>query len=214
MGPAVKRVEGTLTAWNDERGFGFISATHGGERTFVHIKAFAPSSARPAVGDVLSFEVELSREGKRRARRVLARGRSRGESPARPGTRRSSGPGTYLAILAFAIGYLLISLVWPLPYWVAGIYLGVSILSFIVYAADKSAARGGRRRVPESTLFFLGFAGGWPGAVVAQQVLRHKTQKASFRSVFWATVVANVAVFVVFATPLFAEFAAWTTRPL
>jgi uncharacterized membrane protein YsdA (DUF1294 family) len=109
---------------------------------------------------------------------------------------------------------VLISLAWPLPYWVAGIYLGVSILCFIVYAADKSAARGGRRRVPESTLLFLGFAGGWPGAIVAQQVLRHKTQKASFRSAFWVTVVANVAVFVVFATPLFAEFAAWTTRPL
>ena len=111
----------------------------------------------------------------------------------------------------------------PLPYWVAALYLGVSILCFIVYAVDKSAARAGRRRVPESTLLLLGFAGGWPGAIVAQRMLRHKTRKASFRRAFWLSVLANVAVFAVlavlavFATPLVAAlpvFAGWTTRAL
>lgn len=100
-----------------------------------------------------------------------------------------------------------------------------------MYAVDKSAARAGRRRVPESTLLLLGFAGGWPGAIVAQRMLRHKTRKASFRRAFWLSVAANVVVFAVLAVfavfavfptplgaaPLFADpaaFAGWTTRAL
>jgi uncharacterized membrane protein YsdA (DUF1294 family) len=57
--------------------------------------------------------------------------------------------------------------------------------------------------VPERTLLLLGIIGGWPGAVLAQQTLRHKTQKVSFRRAFWATVLVNLVVFAVFATPVF-----------
>ena len=142
-------------------------------------------------------------------RTPAAAGRQSRTASGRGVAARSSGPGTYLAILAFLIGFIAISLTWPLPYWVAGLYLAVSILCFIVYAVDKSAAGAGRRRVPERTLLLLGFAGGWPGAVVAQQVLRHKTQKASFRRAFWVSVLANVAVFVALATPLVAELASF-----
>ena len=146
----------------------------------------------------------------RQSRTAAGRGSgARSGSGARGSGARRSGPGTYLAILAFLIGFIAISLTWPLPYWVAGLYLAVSILSFVVYAVDKSAAGTGRRRVPERTLLLLGFAGGWPGAIVAQQMLRHKTQKASFRRAFWVSVLANVAVFVALATPLVAELASF-----
>ena len=128
--------------------------------------------------------------------------------------RRRPGAASYLAVLAFLIGGVVINAYWPLPYWVTGLYLVASVVCFVVYAADKSAAVSGRWRVSEGTLLLLGFAGGWPGAIVAQQVLRHKTKKASFRSVFWGSVVANVIVFVLFATPAFALFAERTTRPL
>ncbi|WP_229499499.1 DUF1294 domain-containing protein [Pseudoduganella ginsengisoli] len=64
------------------------------------------------------------------------------------------------------------------------------------YAADKSAARAGRWRIPESTLLMLGLCCGWPGGVVAQQWLRHKSVKASFRLKFWGTVLVNVAAFI------------------
>jgi uncharacterized membrane protein YsdA (DUF1294 family) len=78
-----------------------------------------------------------------------------------------------------------------------------SVVCFLAYAADKSAAVAGRWRVAESTLIFLGLAGGWPGAIVAQQVLRHKSTKVAFRSVFWGSVMLNVCVFVGVNTPLF-----------
>ena len=77
------------------------------------------------------------------------------------------------------------------------VYIGLSIVaSFLAYALDKSAAINGRRRTPEKTLHLLGLAGGWPGALLAQQLLRHKCSKGSFVAVFWITVAANVTVFI------------------
>lgn len=70
----------------------------------------------------------------------------------------------------------------------------MSLLSYAVYAADKQAARQGRRRVPERTLHLLALLGGWPGALLAQQRLRHKSRKAAFRAVFWLTVLLNGAL--------------------
>jgi uncharacterized membrane protein YsdA (DUF1294 family) len=88
-----------------------------------------------------------------------------------------------------------------MPVQVLYVYLAVSIITFIVYAIDKSAARKGAWRKQESTLHMLALLGGWPGALVAQQTLRHKSSKRSFRAVFWATVVLNCGVYVWLFTP-------------
>jgi len=110
-------------------------------------------------------------------------------------------PG-YLAVAAFGVLSATAVLLWELPLWVPAVYLVVSAVTAVVYAVDKRAARAGRHRVSENALHLLALAGGWPGAVLAQQGLRHKTAKRSFRRVFWATVVANVIVFVAVATPV------------
>lgn len=78
-----------------------------------------------------------------------------------------------------------------LPSLLFGSYICLSVVSFIAYAADKSAARNGRWRTKENTLHLLSLLGGWPGALAAQQILRHKSKKASFRTAFWLTVVVN-----------------------
>ena len=78
----------------------------------------------------------------------------------------------------------------------------LGIATFIAYAADKSAAASGSWRTPESTLHALALAGGWLGALLAQQFLRHKSTKAQFRQVFWATVLLNVVGLVVLASPI------------
>ncbi len=83
-----------------------------------------------------------------------------------------------------------------LPPIIFAIYAGLSILTYLVYAADKSAAKKGTWRTQESTLHLFALAGGWPGALIAQQILRHKSKKESFRFVFWITVVVNCGVFV------------------
>jgi uncharacterized membrane protein YsdA (DUF1294 family) len=100
------------------------------------------------------------------------------------------------AILAFAAIYAWATFAWGIPHVVAAVYLLASLACFIVYALDKSAARAGRRRTPERTLLLMGLACGWPGAALAQQWLRHKSSKASFRIQFWVTVVVNVGAFV------------------
>jgi uncharacterized membrane protein YsdA (DUF1294 family) len=81
----------------------------------------------------------------------------------------------------------------------AAIYLtAVAVMSFatfLAYGQDKGqAATGGGRRIPERTLHLMAFFGGWPGAIFGQRQFRHKTQKVSFRIVFWMVVVAHIAI--------------------
>ena len=79
------------------------------------------------------------------------------------------------------------------PLLVVAYYAVLSLVLFAVYGADKAAARQGTRRTPESRLHLLALAGGWPGALVARRVFRHKTRKQPFTAIFWCTVVANCA---------------------
>lgn len=77
-------------------------------------------------------------------------------------------------------------------YWIA------SVVTFFAYVLDKSAARGGRWRTPESTLQALALIGGWPGALLAQQWLRHKSSKRRFLTLFWLLAMVNVGLLLVF----------------
>lgn len=76
--------------------------------------------------------------------------------------------------------------------------LWICLLTFVtyaVYATDKRAAQLGAWRVPESTLIFLGFAGGTIGALIAMRRLRHKTSKTSFQAKFvFATILQLIIV--------------------
>jgi len=78
-----------------------------------------------------------------------------------------------------------------LPLGVPVVYLAASVAAAIAYGTDKSAARSGAWRTPERTLHVLALMGGWPGALVAQRVFRHKSRKPSFLFAFWATVTLN-----------------------
>jgi len=71
------------------------------------------------------------------------------------------------------------------------IYAGMSLLALIADAFHKSAAVIGRSTISERTLHLLSLIGGWPGALVAQRLIKHKTQKQPFRRVFWLTIIPN-----------------------
>ncbi|CDT11574.1 Hypothetical protein VCR6J2_230553 [Vibrio coralliirubri] len=77
----------------------------------------------------------------------------------------------------------------------------MSMLTYLMYAKDKRAAINGNWRVPEKTLHIFSVVGGWLGALIAQDKLRHKTQKQPFRAIYWVTVAVNVAAFVWTLTP-------------
>ena len=196
------RFNGTVTTWNDARGFGFIAPTQGDQEVFFHVTACNGREARPEVGQAVSFEVELNSDGKKRARLVEPWRGPRPAAARRRGGAAQWGTATDFAILAFLVLYLVASFLWHVPGWVPGVYVGASVLTFVIYAADKSAAVADSWRVSESALLTLGFVGGWPGAIVAQQVLGHKSSKASFRSAFWGAIVTNVAAFLLVFSPL------------
>ncbi len=77
------------------------------------------------------------------------------------------------------------------------VYLLMSVVTFCVYALDKYKAKKGTWRTPERTLHVLELLCGWPGALAAQQILRHKSYKKSFRFVFWLMVLLNLAALTV-----------------
>ena len=104
----------------------------------------------------------------------------------------------YLSILFFVLLYLAATFFFHIPPFVALIYGALSLGCFVAYALDKRAAKAGNWRTSERTLLLLGLLCGWPGAVLAQQWLRHKSSKRSFRILFWITVAINIAAFIYF----------------
>jgi uncharacterized membrane protein YsdA (DUF1294 family)/cold shock CspA family protein len=189
------RYQGKVTSWKDDQGFGFISPNGGGPAVFMHISAFADQRIRPAVDDIVTYELGANEKGQPRANK-LAFARDR----AMP---RSSPPTAVPSMIA-AIGFFSFIgasvFVGKLPLLVLAIYLVSSLLAYAAYARDKSAAREGRRRTRESDLHLLALIGGWPGALLAQQTMRHKSKKEAFRNVFWLTVAANCAALVLILT--------------
>jgi len=88
-----------------------------------------------------------------------------------------------------------------IPLLVPGLYVTLSLITMAVYAKDKMAAKKGAWRTKESTLHLLSLAGGWPGALIAQHKLRHKSSKQRFRVIFWITVGLNCGAFFWLLTP-------------
>lgn len=183
----VRRQQGSLTDWNDDRGFGFITPAAGGPRVFAHVSAF-PRGRRPVAGSEVTYAEVRDERNRPQASEV----RFLDAGPT--GRSGATGVGSALAVAAVFLAFLAGLLVADeLPVVVLGAYGLFSAVAFMAYGADKSAARQRRWRTPESTLHTLALVGGWPGALVAQRVFRHKTTKQPFRTIFWFTVVANCA---------------------
>lgn len=180
------RQQGRVTTWKDDRGFGFITPDSGGEQIFFHISSFSGRRRRPDVSDLVSYEISVEGQGRPQAKAVAFVD----EKSARFVVQRRSVLPVLLAVffLVFVVGA---NAVGRIPSAVPAIYIVASIVAFSAYVFDKSAARRNQWRVQESTLHLFAFLGGWPGALVAQRLLRHKTSKASFQIIFWSTVVLN-----------------------
>jgi len=183
------RSKGKVISWDDDRGFGFIEPCLGGDKLFLHIKAFHNGGKRPEVGSLVVYTAAKDSQGRLQATKACFDG----ERLKKPKADHSSS----LILLAMIFMGIVAVTTWlqKIPLIVLALYAIASLITFLIYACDKSAAKKERWRTRESTLHLLALIGGWPGAIVAQQLLNHKTCKRSFRTVFWLTVLLNCAAF-------------------
>lgn len=107
------RIDGTLAKWNDDRGFGFIAPTLGGQEIFVHISAFPRDGQRPRVGEPLSFEIETDKDDKKRARAVA---RPMRKSAVQPPRREPPPPRHGRSVLGRAIPLVVLVALGTLAY--------------------------------------------------------------------------------------------------
>jgi uncharacterized membrane protein YsdA (DUF1294 family)/cold shock CspA family protein len=180
------RYQGRISAWKDDQGFGFITPNGGGPTVFVHIKSFVRQGIRPSGNEIVTYDLTVNEKGQPRAENVAYFHNRYAKQPS-----SSTGMGSLIAAIAFLGFIATCSFTGKLPALVFGLYLGISMVAFIAYALDKSAAQNKRWRTRESTLHALDLAGGWPGALFAQKIFRHKYKKQAFQQVFWFTVIAN-----------------------
>lgn len=68
----------------------------------------------------------------------------------------------------------------------------MNLISFILMAKDKNAARKGAWRVPEKALFLVTACFGGLGGVLGMQLLRHKTKHWYFQLFFPLMLIAQV----------------------
>ncbi len=65
----------------------------------------------------------------------------------------------------------------PVILWYIG---SINVFTFLLFSIDKLQAIKTRKRVPENSLHFFSFAGGFLGAILAMILTRHKINKKNF----------------------------------
>lgn len=212
-------LRGQLRSWNDQKGFGFIRPEHGGDEVFAHISAMR-GVRRPVQGDRVLYLSAPDKGGRLRATHIrldapmsldepaIRRKPKAAPSGARPAksAKPSSRPRRNGAIQRpslKSLGFVLLCLLPALGlfrlagqgiHWPLFSYAGASLLALGLYLHDKRSAMRSNWRTPEARLHVVELIGGWPGALIAQQLLRHKTRKLSFQLVFWLIVLLHQVV--------------------
>lgn len=184
------RYQGRIESWDDGKGFGFVTPNGGGDKAFVHIKAFLGGQRRPVDGDLITYKVKLDQQRRLQATEIRFPAIRKKQPP--PSRKH---PPAVLFCVAFCIVVALATSTGKIPLLIPSIYAAMSIVTFIAYAIDKHAAQRNRWRTPEKTLHLLGLVGGWPGALVAQRMLHHKSSKEAFQTVYRVTVLVNCSAF-------------------
>lgn len=210
--------QGILRNWNNEKGFGFIKGAQGD--VFVHISAVR-GDTRPEVNAEVFYIAKQDQQGRWRATHMrgtelaIDKPKIRRKPHSQPvpqkhqpqtkfSPRAHAGTGkdaawkallffVSIVITAWGLVVLLLhnALLWPM-----GVYMGASLISFIQYWTDKNKAQTDEWRTPESSLHLIELLGGWPGAFIAQKLLRHKTRKGSYQATYWLIVLIHLAFWI------------------
>lgn len=202
------RDQGRLVEWFDDKGYGFVQPNDASkDRVFLHIKDFARQGPRPILGCALEYVVQLDGNGRYRAKQVSYLKASQSKKPTHPARTASTGSVQKMQPMQMLCVVYIIALAILV---VAGVLNGlimllisvINLITYWMYSQDKEAAQQNNRRVPENTLHILSVLGGWPAAHLAQQRLRHKTQKQPFRKIYFCTIAFNILLILWLISPL------------
>jgi uncharacterized membrane protein YsdA (DUF1294 family)/cold shock CspA family protein len=192
----VAREKGILEDWHDQRGFGFIRRP-GGDKIYVHMKSIGKSTERPKAGDILSYQVGTSANGRTAAVDVtiirplqsttagIAPGKGSKRIAAQSVGREPTAGMRHISMRTAAAATIIVLLgnnivLGRFPVWVGLLYLIGTVAAFMFYQADKRAAERRAWRAPERRLHLADLTFGIVGGLLAQHVLRHKTHKPGF----------------------------------
>jgi uncharacterized membrane protein YsdA (DUF1294 family)/cold shock CspA family protein len=188
---------GKLTKWKDDRGFGFIQPIDGSQEVFLHISEVKDATRRPQKNDTIYYHCVGDSDGKVCACNAFILGaRNKAASlsnhPNLSHRIVSSFPIAEVVVLSLLPLVGTIHFTWttrnPLPMI---LYPVMSLLTYALYADDKSRAKQQDWRTSEQTLHLCELAGGWLGGFIAQRILRHKSRKKSYQAAFWVIVVIH-----------------------
>jgi len=188
---------GKLTKWKDERGFGFIQPVDGSQEVFLHISEVKDATRRPRENDTIYYHCVVDSNGKVRACNAFILG-ARNKSASLLNSNKPSGvitsgfPIIEVVLLSLLPLFGAVHFTWttrnPLP---LVLYPVMSLVTYFLYADDKSRAQRNDWRTSEQTLHLCEIAGGWVGGFIAQRTLRHKNQKKSYQASFWVIVITH-----------------------
>jgi len=193
------RYQGKLVKWYDDKGFGFIRATIDSKDVFLHISEFQKLKKRPAIGELLTYEIVQDNKGRFRAVNVSYLSTELLIKKSNEETKFSISFLIFFLIFTCFIversfnGFL--SIFFPL------IFIGSNLVTFLFYYQDKTSAIRNDWRTPESTLHMLSLLGGWGAAYLAQKLFRHKHKKMSFMLVYKITIILNCLGIIFYAVP-------------
>ncbi|PME35205.1 hypothetical protein BCV39_19405 [Vibrio sp. 10N.286.55.E10] len=176
-------MKGQIVEWNDNKGYGFISSAGGELRVFFHISSVKNRGYRPKLTDSVSYDVTEDNKGRLNAKNVVVQG-------------VNGFPFTVLFGFSFLVAAITSVVLFKGELLLIPLYLLMSIFTYLMFAWDKQAAQGGAWRTSENTLHLLSLLGGWPGALLAQFQLRHKSRKQPFKFILWVTIMINIGCFV------------------
>ncbi|MBE9013557.1 cold shock and DUF1294 domain-containing protein [Pseudanabaenaceae cyanobacterium LEGE 13415] len=183
---------GKLVRWNNDRGFGFIQPEDQSREIFLHISDVDRAKRSPCVGDIILYQTTPGKQGKPRACHAKIQGATAPKVTLQfnPVSVSLVVKVVLLALLPL-IGSIHLTLTQrnPIPLL---LYPAMSGITFIVYHEDKFRAKERRWRIPEQQLHFFELCGGWLGAYVAQQLIRHKSNKPSYQREFFAIVAIHL----------------------
>jgi uncharacterized membrane protein YsdA (DUF1294 family)/cold shock CspA family protein len=194
--------QGKLIKWKDDRGFGFIRSVDNNQEIFLPISEVKDSTRRPQIGDTIEYCLVADKGDKVRACNAYILGARNTSTPlsvsldsqSRSNTAaKSSFPILQVLLLSFLPLLGAVHFAWTTANFIPLIvYPVMSLLTFGLYADDKSRAKRGVWRTSERTLHLCELGGGWLGGFIAQRKLRHKTVKSSYQIVFWAIVAFHI----------------------